>query len=350
MTRGSKVGLGAALIVLLALGVALGVWVGGRNGSSTGFTPGGASHERLSSKNPFGLFLSPLEFDASSRARIAHDLGAHYYRSYPVLLPEWDGECLDDCEPVTQNGLVYFLTIRNTSNIRIAATPVQDLEAFKDEVARIIQVFKPAIIAVENEEDAGFFDGPADQYLAELQAACQVAHSKGIPCTNGGITSSGSTYLEYQHLVQEGKQDEARDYAQRAFNQGQLQRMTQPGFSEGVGGVVQRLDQFVLHYKEAGADYINFHFYGQDPDALRDTARHMEEITGLPALSNEFGANTEDGQVVRQLMQAAQDLGLDAVVWYSNDVRTARSLVNQDGSPRDSGQAFMEYVHQHFGT
>jgi hypothetical protein len=352
-----------ALLVLLLVLVSVGVFVGLRltgdrpepraglspSESPTQPSPTGPRPRRPARGNPFGVFFNPRQFDPETRVGLAAELGAHYYRSYPVLAPAWNGECFDDCEEVSGAGLRYFLTIRNTASIQAPAAPVTDLEAFKDTVATAIEVFEPAIIAVENEEDVpGFFTGTSEQYLAELEAACEVAHRMDVLCSNGGLTGGSVTFLVYQHLVETGDLQKAQDFAQRTFEDYQLRRFNAPDFDQFIVERVDYLKGFILNYKEAGADYINFHWYVGDPEALADTVRYFEEATGLPAVTNELGPDTVDFDITNRLMQTLRDLDVRFAIWYSTDARIARALVDRDGTLRPSGQAYAEFIRSHF--
>ncbi len=349
------------LVAVLAGGFGVGLWLsrgtpvaGPTTRSPVSLSPGGPAPtptSKPSKKNPFGIFLNPLQFDASTRIQLATELGAHYLRSWPLLLQSWDGSCFDDCEAVAGAGLKYYLTIRNSPELKTAATPVTDLNAYKQQVAQAIEVFKPAIIAVENEENApGFFSGTADQYLAELQAACEVAHQMHVLCTNGGLTGDGTTYLAYKHLLDLGQTEEAQAYAQNAFADYQLRRFNSPDFPAFFDQVSAHLAPLAQGYKAAGADFMNFHWYSDNASALADTVKNIQEATGLSAVSNEFATNSTDPQPIGQLMQTALDLHLQYVIWYSSDARIARALLEPQGQLRPTGQAFEDFIRSHFAS
>jgi len=308
--------------------------------------PGG---EEVSGENPFGIFLNPIEFDTQTRVRLAAELGARYFRSYPVLLQTWDGECFEECDAVHDAGLEYVLTIRNSPQIEVPASPVTSVGTYQEDVARIIDVFRPAVIAVENEEDVpAFFSGSSEQYLAALEAACEVAHRMDVPCTNGGITGPSVTYLVYQHLVDSGQPDGAQEYADRAFMDQQLRRLSSPDWERFLRERTDYLKAFILYYAAAGADYFNFHWYVADAGALAETVRYLEEATQLPAISNELGPNSEDAALTEELMQSILDTGVEVAIWYSRDARVARALVERDGRLRASGEAYAEFTSGHF--
>jgi hypothetical protein len=353
------------IILLVFLAVAgsafgLGVWLSGGNETRAVRTspvsslpsteaPTPSPTGKPSKRNPFGVFFNPMQFDAATRVRLAQQLGAHYLRSYPVLLPAWTGDCFDDCRAAASAGLKYYLTIRNSPSIKSPAGPVTQMSAFRDEVARVIQVFKPAVIAVENEEDVpGFFSGTADQYLAELQAACDVAHQMHVLCSNGGLTGGSSTYLAYKHLLDTGQTQAAQDYAQRAFQPYQLKQYQSASWQQFFDQLIGHVEGFTKHYKEMGADFINFHWYSQDATALADTIRNLQDATGLSAVSNEFATDSLDPKPIAQLMQTVVDLHVRFAVWYSSDARIAKALVERQGQLRATGQAFEDFVRSHF--
>jgi hypothetical protein len=356
---GRRLILPLVLVVVLASGFAVGILLSNRENPEArnpSFSPSAGPVSPVpsgkpSKKNPFGVFFNPSRFDAATRVQLAQQLGAHYFRSFPVLLQGWDGQCFDDCQGVAAAGLKYYLTIRNSPELMTAASPVTDIDAYKEAVGRVIQLFKPAVIAVENEENVpGFFSGTGDQYLAELQAACEVAHQMHVLCSNGGLTGDGSTYLAYKHLLDIGQDQQAADYAQNAFADYQLRRLQGPDWETFFSQLIAHIESFTQGYQDAGSDFINFHWYSDNASALADTIRNLQDATGLPAVSNEFATNSTDPQPIGQLMQTVLDLRVQFAVWYSADARIAVALVEPQGQLRASGQAFRDFVRSHFAS
>ena len=60
------------------------------------------------------------------------------------------------------------------------------------------------------------------------QALCEVAHSKHIPCADGGILSESVAWMVYFHYLDAGQTSQAQTYEQRAFANFQKQRLAQP--------------------------------------------------------------------------------------------------------------------------
>ena len=78
--------------------------------------------------------------------------------------------------------------------------PPEDMQVYKQTLWEILDKYRPIIIAVENEENSKiFYTGTPEEYSSQLKAACEVAHSKGIKCTNGGMVSSLVALLVYNH-------------------------------------------------------------------------------------------------------------------------------------------------------
>jgi hypothetical protein len=299
-------------------------------------------------KNPFGVFLSPRVFDVDTRVRIAQELGVRYFRGFPALVPGWNGQC-DECGPVHDAGLDFVLSIRNTSNEQSPAGPVSDFATYKKTVGDMLDQYKPALAVVENEEDVPrYFSGTADQYAAELKAACEVAHQHKVKCANGGITYTGVTWLTYQHYVDAGETDKAQSFAQRGLDPSQQSRLNSPQGQQLIREIVDHVMCLISHYKDAGIDYMNIHWYLPDAGAFQEVVQYMQQLTGLPVVTNEIGEQrTEDPNIVKGLLQAIVALKMPIGVWFSSDIGFARGLVNPDGSIRSNGSAFASFVKSH---
>ncbi len=98
---------------------------------------------------------------------------------------------------------------------RQATSPPRDLAAFQRTLGQVLDRYRPALLVVENEENSAlFYDGTSEDYAAELKAACQVAHQKGIPRTDGGLVSTLVALVVYDHYRESGQ--EAQDFAPRS--------------------------------------------------------------------------------------------------------------------------------------
>ncbi|TXF09887.1 hypothetical protein [Pelomicrobium methylotrophicum] len=290
-------------------------------------------------KNPFGVMLPSQLVHSSRGMQIAKALGAVYFRPASIFLDQWNGTCAE-CDIALKAGLKLVLTVRNSGPLPTA--PPRDLGAYQRALGQVLDKYRPAVLAVENEENSAlFYTGTPEEYAAQLKAACQVAHQKGIPCTNGGLVSALVALLVYDHYLQAGQLAKAEDFAARAFTakvQAQLQ-------SAQAQEQIRKGKALLSAYRAAGADYVNFHWYIADPRALGEAAAFLQVQTGLPVITNEIGQSTDDPEQTTTVMGKIVELDLPIAVWFGLDGPKARGLVDRDGSLRPTGQAFQRFVY-----
>jgi hypothetical protein len=204
------------------------------------------------------------------RVRVARRLGATYLRPGPFLTTAPTVQC-PDCPAIAAAGLRVVLTVANRESVLAPATFPTDLAAYRDRVAGAIRAYRPALLVVENEENAPkYYLGTAAQYGTQLQAACEVAHAKDVPCTNGGLQSPSVAILTYQHYLDTGQADAAASYASRVFGPQALAELQTPEGAAATKAQAERLRTFLDVVAPAGADYMNFHWYLSDASARRD--------------------------------------------------------------------------------
>lgn len=301
--------------------------------------------------NRFGLMPGK-----ASLIPAAKELGVRYYRPVAIRLEDPD-LASREADAAAEAGFRLVLSIRASGGNREASGPPKDVHAFRSALARVLDRYRPEILVVENEENSRlFYGGSAAEYLEELKVACQVAHAKGIKCTNGGLVSSLVIFLLADHLKQTGQ----AGAAEQALRDGlgykfQLPRQPAPGLEllgrPKVAEQVALGRQLLAGYRAAGADYVNFHWYSPDTRTLRKVVPYLEKATGLPAISNEVGQQrTEDPAQVTRLLAALDDLKLPVAIWFSMDIQgheEARSLFSPDGRRRPNGQAFADYLRKY---
>jgi hypothetical protein len=296
------------------------------------------------SRTRYGVMLSPRLFDIETRVALAADLGVGHLRSSAVFVDSWDGEC-PECREVRDAGLEFVLTIRNGARVTEPAQPPDDLDAYGAAVRRILLAYRPSLVVIENEENTqNFYAGSAEDYAAQLRTACEVAHEVDTPCTNGGLLSGSVAFLVYQHYLDGGESDTAGDFARRAFEPWQMNRLRSPGGGEWIEARAQEVGEFLAVYEPAGADFVNFHWYVADPLALEEAVTYLKDATGLPAVTNEIGQRDMDPATTTGVLTRVRDLGLPYAVWFAIDATLARGLVDPDGALRETGKAFREFM------
>ena len=280
------------------------------------------------------------------RVRLAQQMGARYFRPNSVFIKDWNGVCAE-CEAAQLPGLELILTVRNDGGALQASTPPDDLDAYTQSLGMILDAVRPTLLVVENEENSSlFFSGTPEEYAAVLRAACDAAHARGIPCANGGLVSKLVALLVYDHYLEAGDTARAQAFADRAFAADEQGQLDSPRAQEQI----QKGRALLQIYPATGVDYINFHWYIADPMALTEAVGFLSLQTGLPAMTNEIGQHDRSPESVRDLMAAVVQLELPYAVWFSVDAPQAQSLIDPDGTLRDSGLAFQEFMRTQFDS
>lgn len=291
-------------------------------------------------QNPFGLMLGAPGMTLEQRLRLMKELGAVYFRPNTVRVDSWNGTC-EECEGAQKAGLKLILTVSNSGGSGQPSRPPSDLTSYRRTLEAVLNHYRPEVLVVENEENSRlFYLGSPEQYRAELQAACEVAHARGIPCANGGLVSTLVALLVYDHYMQSGQNAQAQSFAQRAFTPEERTMLNSPKAREQI----EKGKALLSAYVSARADYVNFHWYIGDPTALAEAVRFLKDETGLPVMTNEIGQHDLDPATVTNLMSEVVRLGLPFAVWFSIDAPKAHALMNADGTLRENGLAFQQFI------
>lgn len=312
------------------------------------------------SDNPFGIFLGDSIKLPADEIDSAKEIGAKYYR-WNVNLANFQSQ--QTAIKIKNNGLKLVLTVRNGGGSLTPSSPVTDFTLFKSMISKAIDDYFPAVIVYENEEDIlqhRFFSGTNDQYLEGLKAVCEIAHQKGIKCANGGITSSASKILTASYYEKENiDPDKLKMMIDQVSNSGQFyfDLIKNNGKINGVpffDSVIQNSKDLVTRYKDSGADYMNFHWYSTDSQALILTANYLKQLSGLPVITNEFAPsnmNNPDDQL--QLMKTIRSLELPIAIQFSlsvveNDVLIDKLIINPDGTLNPHGVVYQKFIRQYY--
>ncbi|MBI3985919.1 MAG: hypothetical protein HY343_03300 [Lentisphaerae bacterium] len=307
-------------------------------------------------KNPFGVMVgAPGGMSNELKMKVAGELGVAYYRT-AIFTGAWKGSH-PEADAAVKAGLKLVLTVRAGDGPGRRGTPQpggppKDMAAYGKRVGEILDACHPALLVVENEENsmALFYNGTPSEYHAQLKTAAEAAHARGIKCANGGLVSSLVIALTADQYAEAGDRDKAEAFLRRALDEKHYRLFEKGG--DRVREQLQRGKALLKGYKDAGADYVNFHWYADDPEALAEVVRYLEKAAGLPVLCNEMGQqkNTRPEQVTRMLTKSLE-LGLPIVVWFSMDIPgygEAKGLTEPDGALRDNGRAFRTFIADRF--
>ncbi|MDR3436068.1 hypothetical protein [Telmatospirillum sp.] len=325
--------------------------------------------ESAMAENPFGIMLWPgSQDDLSLLAARARGLGVAWFRPPAVFLDRWKtGSSCAPCASPARAGLKVALTVRNGGRDyapRRPSTAPGDPEGYKRTLASVLDVWKPDILVVENEENnpqfyqAGTTGGElAAAYLRELTLACGVAHAKGVACANGGLSGDAAAAITWLALLERGPPETACDFAKRAFYDdansqtgGKLCIYQTPAQVPAAltASLLREADLLLPVYRSAPIDRVNIHWYGHDAGVFANVASVLSRATGKPVMSNEIGQWRWDADpiFVRPLLRAAFAAGINPAIWFSIDTPATVSLFNEDGSLRPGGK---EFTHQMSG-
>ncbi len=300
--------------------------------------------------NPFGLMLWPAAGEPLSLlAARAAGLGVAWFRPPAVFIDRWrPGTPCPDCAALRHLGLNIVLTVRS-DNRDARAVPMQ---SYKTILASVLDAWNPAVLVIENEENLSpRYSAAPDLYAIELAAGCALAHARGIACANGGLSADAAASLAWFTLLDDGKPDQACDFARNAFY-GEADRQAGASLcayraSKDVPAaqrarMLAGADRLMPIYRAAPIDVLNFHWHGHDAATLATTANLLSRLSGKPTMSNDIRLRPWDADpmFVRPLLRAAFASQLKVAVWYSLDTAGSVSLFNDDGSLRPTGAAF----------
>lgn len=287
--------------------------------------------------------MLPSQLVRSSQGmQVARALGAVYFRPTSVFVDRWNGTC-QECDIALDAGLQLVLTVRNSGPS--ATAPPSDLAAYQRTLGQVLDKYRPVVLAVENEENSAlFYTGTPEEYAVQLKAACEVAHQKGIPCTNGGLVSALVALLVYDHYLESGQSAAAQDFAARTFPPDLQRQLDSPQAQEQI----EKGKALLSAYRAAGVDYVNFHWYIADTHALEEAVAYLKAQTGLPVITNEVGQTNDDPNQTTAVMSKIVELGIPIAVWFGLDGPKARGLVNADGTLRPTGEAFQRFIDENF--
>lgn len=318
----------------------------------------------------FGVMVAKSEghiIPPSQQVKVARDLGVNYIRT-KIDISTWTGSS-DAYDTYAAAGFKILLNIisgvpRNAAGEHAPVPFPTDMNAYAKALNSILDKYKPEVVVIENEEDnPNYHSGGADDYINELKTAIQVAHSKGLKVTNAGITFREVCLIVYDDMMQQGKKQQAIEFAQKVFPPNVLNRIN----NLNMPAVKRQLDfgrKIIAAYKTLDLDYVNFHWYEPikargingadvndtivDPKIFEFITNYLKTKTGKPILSNEIGVFNPSPALVKGLLQSVKDAGLRYAIFYSADggVGKAVGLQNGLGELRPNGEAFRQFIKE----
>ena len=313
--------------------------------------------------NPFGALVNDTArgTNVNFNMTVARQLGVPYMRD-AINLSNWNGNSDAEYNALTAGGFKVVLNVNNS--LVLSGIPVPyptDLVTYKTKLNSLLSKVHPEMIVIENEESNRLYHtGPYSDYVAELQAAIEVAHANGQKVTNGGITAQ-IIFLVYRDYYNRGLYAEAADYASRTMSASVIADLPALTHHTALALKADSTQYLIDFYKNMNLDYINFHWYEPISDnlvaaapyygtkAFTETIDYLHRATGKTVINNELGQDNTSPAIVTDLMQAVLDVKMPYAIWYDGDGTSALGL-HEKGSTtlRTNGQAFASFIKSHF--
>ena len=120
--------------------------------------------------------------------------------------------------------------------------------------------------------------------------------------------------------------------------------MRSPSGRRQVAESISKGKALLNAYRTAAIDYVNFHWYIQDPRALEEAVAFLRARTGLAVITNEIGQPDRSSKTVTALLDKVLKLELPVAIWSSVDRPQARALQDPDGRWRENGLAAKSFL------
>jgi hypothetical protein len=210
-----------------------------------------------------------------------------------------------------------------------------------------------AAVVVEHEVDAPeSYAGTPAQYLVQLGAACEAAHQRGVHCTDSGISSTSLLFWLAHYYAQNGNAGEALRILATAgdnpavpalFKAGQASEQDAAAFLASQQARIDRAEALLSGHRAAGVDSANFHWYEPSETTFDEILALVRLRTGCYRLmTDELGQRSDIPHDTEAKLVLARELGLPLIIWSSVDGEGSRSLVDETGALRPTGERFAQ--------
>lgn len=310
----------------------------------------------------FGVLLNG-DFTAVEKADISFDTLSCQHARTAVKLNTWDGtdNVIDAYEA---KGLQVMLNLnRGQSPYPFVANPTE-MTAYKALLNSVLDIYVPEVAVCENEEfNTGYHTGNVTtQYCPMLHEFALICQSRGIKCTNGGMTGVGIEILAYRDLVSIGRQADADFFGDNCMTPRSIKAAKDPvKFPQYEAHVLDV--QAVLAVVASDCDYCNLHYYETQKETLTSSQQiaqssvtpkilqvlisYIFKVTGKKCITNETGQrNNFKPSMVTSMLQEYTNLQVEYVTWFSGGAESdATGLVDSSGNILDTGVAFEAFVN-----
>lgn len=321
-------------------------------------------------QSPFGVMITGIP--DNDKMIVAKSLAVNKVRAEITL--NGFSQLLPYIDSLKNNGLDVITNFDYYGPATKALPFMRSSSAIATGISSVLKQYRPYLVAVENEEvNAQNYSGSVQGYINELTAATQFLHANNIKVTNGGLTEEVLCILVYRDYLSRGLTAQAADFAKRTMPPAIINSLPSLSNYPGLANRVLAADTLVRAYKNIDLDYINFHWYEPvierwpdvpygvsniqhiDTRAMAEVMNYLNKATGKTVISNEVGELTDSPGIVQDIMTQFAALQTPYVIWYSGDGHhknwsNAVALNNPDGSLRDNGKAFLNFLQSNYSS
>jgi hypothetical protein len=233
-----------------------------------------------------------------------------------------------------------------------------ELALYRSKLDEILTAYKPEILLIENEELVlKFHSGDIDDYLNMLKVAVDVAHSKGIKVSDGGITNPQISLLVYNNLISQNKVSEANQYANATMTPQVLSFAHNQDMNTDLGKKLSQAQKLIAGLQNINIDYVNLHWYEQlgnkasssnntnavSTGQLNYAISYLNQAIKKPIIIGECGQIDADASLTTSMLQEITNMRTPYAIWFSTNNGTTKAL-NDGNSLLPTGYAFVNFI------
>jgi len=288
----------------------------------------------------FGVLPNAMSSD--EKVSVAQQLGVRFVRN-AIVLKEFAGKSALT-EQWQENGFKVLLNLNYDNQdvdngIKTPHAFPTDMDEYRQLLSNVLDVYTPEVAVIENEpfNDNRYF-GPITDYFTELRTAIDVCHARGIKVSEGGLNSQRISMLIYQQYVNEGDQEKADEWADKAL----VEKNVRVAEGKGIPDAIAKLEetrQMLEAYATMDLDFVNLHWYEPikanmdqtvtSNGVLETIADYLREQTGHTVISNEFGQNNDIPTLVSSQAEGFRRARFKyAIDWSGEGISGAVPLTN----------------------
>jgi hypothetical protein len=322
------------------------------------FVAGSTQSEALAPSVKYGAMVVGPD-DINGKKTVLQRLGVNYIR-YTLIVSDWTGSD-GGYDSYVRDGYKIVCNICYNEQVQGGGRAnhfVTNLTTYKNKLNSIFTKYHPEVAVIENEEtNQTYYNGSMGQYINQLRAAIQVAHSKGVKVADGGIHPQGICYFVWKDYKSRGMDAQAQQWMNLTFNSQMKSAAEHPERNANLNHYWRQIDTLLTAFTTMDLDYVNMHIYepindvGNGvttiPGCIQTMAQYIKQRTGKPAMSNECGQRNTNTTLVTSMLRAFQEAKYPYSIWFSKDADNTRALQNTNLSLRPNGVAYSNFVATH---